>query len=104
MHTARHRKTTIALGLALCALAAPMANANVVPPDPHCSTCGYSVAAPPASSSARPAIVRVESRGGFDWADAGIGAAGALALAPTPGGITPLARPTPPRAPPTSAP
>jgi len=39
---------------------------------------------PPASEQASPGagatIVRVEDRGGFDWADAGIGAAGGVAL------------------------
>jgi hypothetical protein len=39
---------------------------------------------PPASEQASPragaTIVRVEDRGGFDWADAGIGAAGGVAL------------------------
>jgi hypothetical protein len=38
----------------------------------------------PASEQASPrggaTIVRVEDRGGFDWADAGIGAAGGVAL------------------------
>jgi hypothetical protein len=50
------------------------------------------VGAPPASAGPRPSaseqsspragatIVRVEDRGGFDWADAGIGAAGGVAL------------------------
>jgi hypothetical protein len=37
---------------------------------------------PLARSSATPSVVRIQvSSGGFDWADAGIGAAGGLALA-----------------------
>lgn len=33
-----------------------------------------------AKASARPTVVRVEDRSGFDWADAGVGAAGGFAL------------------------
>jgi hypothetical protein len=35
---------------------------------------------PPGKGLTRPTIVRVSDRSGFDWADAGVGAAGGAAL------------------------
>jgi hypothetical protein len=58
-------KTTAAIALALSATAAPAASAHPLQPDPI----------PPKPSHM---IVRVNA--GFDWADAGIGAAGGVAL------------------------
>jgi hypothetical protein len=45
-------------------------------------TPGATVAfgAPRAKALERPTVVRVDDRAGFDWADAGIGAAGGVAL------------------------
>jgi hypothetical protein len=65
-------KTTAAAALALSAIAAPAAAAKPLPPDP--------IYQPPKPG---PTIVRVNapSSSGFDWGDAGIGAAGGLALA-----------------------
>jgi hypothetical protein len=65
-------KTTAAAALALSAIAAPAAAAHPLPPDP--------VYHPPKPG---PTIVRVSTptSRGFDWGDAGIGAAGGLALA-----------------------
>jgi hypothetical protein len=47
---------------------------------------------PPAASAeppakARPTIVRVDDSGGFDWADAGVGAAAGVALSMLGGGL-----------------
>jgi hypothetical protein len=66
----RH-KTTAAIALALSAIAAPAASARPLPPDPV-----YDAETTP------PTIVRVNapSNIGFDWGDAGIGAAGGLAV------------------------
>lgn len=83
MLTNQHLKTTIVLVIAISAIAAPPANANPRRADPLYAGCAYSAAAPAASDSsvnAAPTIVRVESKIGFDWGDAGIGAAGVLAL------------------------
>jgi hypothetical protein len=65
-------KTTAATALALGALAAPAASAKPLAPDPVYD---------PGTSA--PTIVRVyaPSSPGFDWGDAGIGAAGGVALA-----------------------
>jgi hypothetical protein len=76
----QHLKTMIAIS----AIAAPPANANPRRADPLYAGCGYSIAGPSASDSsvnAAPTFVCVESKSGFDWGDAGIGAAGVLALA-----------------------
>ena len=59
-------KTSAAIAIALSAIAAPAASAVIPAPDPI----------PPKPG---PKIVYVNS--GFDWGDAGIGAAGGLALA-----------------------
>jgi hypothetical protein len=62
-------KTTAAAALALSAIAAPAATAHPLSADPVYKPS--------------PTIVRVSapSSAGFDWGDAGIGAAGGLALA-----------------------
>jgi hypothetical protein len=62
-------RRSLATALALIAIAAPPASAAPRPPTSE-----------QASSRAGATIVRVEDRGGFDWADAGIGAAGGVAL------------------------
>jgi hypothetical protein len=65
-----HRfKTTAAAALTLSALAVPAASAKLPAPDPIYKPS--------------PTIVRISapSSRGFDWGDAGIGAAGGLALA-----------------------
>jgi hypothetical protein len=59
----------LATVVALIAIGAPPASAGPRPP-----------ASEQASPRAGATIVRVEDRGGFDWADAGIGAAGGVAL------------------------
>jgi hypothetical protein len=63
MRTRRSFTTALALALSLGAIGAPV-------------TFGGSHA----GALDRPTIVRVDDRGGFDWADAGIGAAGGSAL------------------------
>jgi hypothetical protein len=63
MHPRRSFTTALAVTLALAAIGAPVAFG-----EPHSQAPG------------RPTIVRVDDRGGFDWADAGIGAAGGFAL------------------------
>ena len=62
-------RASAAIALALGATAAPAASAKVPPPDPIYKPS--------------PTIVRVTTpaSSGFDWGDAGIGAAGGLALA-----------------------
>jgi hypothetical protein len=60
------------------ALAAALAlSATGTPPASGAPRQGPGDQAPP---GARPTIVRVSDRGGFDWADAGIGAVGGFAL------------------------
>jgi hypothetical protein len=59
----------LATAVALMAIGAPMASAASRPR-----------ASKEASPKAGATIVRVEDHGGFDWADAGIGAAGGVAL------------------------
>lgn len=95
-----HRITTAALILALAAAGAPAATArptdDPATPVHRAPAAVYSrpdremvpVTAPNAESStisgvpAQQAVVRVEApQSGFDWGDAGIGAAGAVALA-----------------------
>jgi hypothetical protein len=62
-------RTTVAAALALGAIAVPAASAHPLPADPIYKP--------------NPTIVRITtpSNAGFNWADAGIGAAGGLALA-----------------------
>jgi hypothetical protein len=62
-------RRSLATAVALIAIGAPLASAG---PRPRASE--------QASPRAGATIVRVEDRGGFDWADAGIGAAGGVAL------------------------
>jgi hypothetical protein len=70
-------KTTLALALALGTIAPSAASARFAPPDPPGPGPN-----PPAAVSPAPAVqvVRVSAPGGFDWGDAGIGAAGGVAL------------------------
>jgi hypothetical protein len=62
--------TTLAVTLALGAIGAPVAAGD-----------------PQADARARPTIVHVNDRSGFDWADAGVGAAGGFALSVLGGGL-----------------
>lgn len=75
--TTTHRiATTAAVLLSLAAAGAPVAIAD----DPSWRPANP----PPATgqtTSAPPPLVRIQTPSGFDWADAGIGAAGGLALA-----------------------
>ena len=64
-------KKAAALALALAAIAPAVASARPVGPD----TNSFTATSPPATQ-----IVRVTTPSGFDWGDAGIGAAGGLAL------------------------
>ncbi|HEY1508555.1 MAG TPA: hypothetical protein VGF93_06115 [Solirubrobacteraceae bacterium] len=86
MTTIRRISIGLALTLALAAIAAPAfartfdlnANGSYVPAgaaSTQATKPSDSVGAPPVM------IVRVAAPGGFDWGDAGIGAAGGLALA-----------------------
>jgi hypothetical protein len=90
--TTTHRITTAAVILSLAAAGAPTATATVSATNPA-TTANQ----PPASVYSRPdksmirvttpgnapqAVVRIQTApNGFDWGDAGIGAAGGLALA-----------------------
>jgi hypothetical protein len=89
--TTTHRMTTAAVILSLAAAAAPTATATVSATNPA-TTANQ----PPSSVYSRPdkemipvatpgsapqAVVRIQTPpNGFDWGDAGIGAAGGLAL------------------------
>jgi opacity protein-like surface antigen len=64
-------KKTAALAVALAAIAPAAAAAKPVGPD----TSSYTATAPPPIQ-----VVHVSAPSGFDWGDAGIGAAGGLAL------------------------
>jgi hypothetical protein len=68
----QHLKTAAAITLAAGAIAAPAASAHSPPPDPTCPRC--------CSPAAEPTIVHLDSNSGFDWLDAGIGAAGGVAI------------------------
>jgi hypothetical protein len=105
MTTTNRMATGIAVALALGASAAPASArpaqfapfevpaASTRAASPEASTraavqAASTRAALQAVSPAAPAIVRVTpSNGGFDWTDAGIGAAGGLALAAIGGGL-----------------
>ena len=94
----RNRTTTAAIILSLAAAGAPAASAkpaDFVPPSHQTPASVYSrpdksmipISSPyPSGSNPTPAtvpqaVVRVQTpQGGFDWGDAGIGAAGGLAL------------------------
>ena len=69
-------RRSLATALALVAIGAPPASAD---PRLHASE--------QASQRAGATIVRVEDRGGFDWADAGIGAAGGVAVSVLSAGV-----------------
>jgi hypothetical protein len=71
-----HLKNAGAIALALCALAPAAASARPIPADPNqpTNTTSYTQPNPPS-------VMRVmTANNGFDWGDAGIGAAGGLAL------------------------
>lgn len=68
----RVRAARRALALACAALALTVSTATAYP---------QPTAGPPASSETPTTIVQVPAASGFDWGDAGIGAAGAVALA-----------------------
>jgi hypothetical protein len=74
-------KTTLALTLALGAIAPAAASARV---DLNSPPAGFAINSPPAGATQSPQpavqVVRVPAPGGFDWGDAGIGAAGGLGL------------------------
>ena len=66
--SSRRAKATVAAGLALCATAPAAASAKLPLPDP-----------PPSNDPV--VFVQTSPRSGFDWGDAGIGAAGGVGLA-----------------------
>jgi|tagenome__1003787_1003787.scaffolds.fasta_scaffold20802644_2 hypothetical protein len=66
--SSRRAKATVAAALALCATAPAAASAKLPPPDP-----------PPSNHPV--VVVQTSPRSGFDWGDAGIGAAGGVGLA-----------------------
>ncbi len=66
--SSRRVKATVAAALALCATAPAAASAKLPPPDP-----------PPSNDPV--VFVQASPRSGFDWGDAGIGAAGGVGLA-----------------------
>jgi hypothetical protein len=69
MTPSSHRaKATVAVALALCATAPAATSAKFPPPDPP-------------SSNDPVVVVQTSPRSGFDWGDAGIGAAGGVGLA-----------------------
>jgi hypothetical protein len=74
-------KTTLALTLALGAIAPTAASARV---DLNSPPAGFAINSPPAKTTQSPQpavqIVRLPAPGGFDWGDAGIGAAGGFGL------------------------
>jgi hypothetical protein len=75
----RPLKTTAALTVALALATAAPASAR--PIDPYSPASASSAPVGSAPASAAPTIVHVTAPGGgFDWGDAGIGAAGGLAL------------------------
>jgi hypothetical protein len=63
MRSRRSFATPLAVALAIGLIGAPVASGD-----------------PQADVRARPTIVHVNDRSGFDWADAGVGAAGGFAL------------------------
>jgi hypothetical protein len=65
-------RSTAAITLAIAGICAPAATARVAPPDPP--------QAPQTSHNPSPAVRDTSPNRGFDWGDAGIGAAGGLAL------------------------
>jgi hypothetical protein len=67
----QHTKKATALALTLAAIAPAAASARPVGPD----TSPFTATRAPATQ-----IVHVSAPSGFDWGDAGIGAAGGLAL------------------------
>ena len=102
MRSNHHIKTVLAVALALSAIAAPAATARVelnptdstsaqptytspvVQPNPDQQTASVTHA----SSTPGATIVRVTSPSGFDWGDAGVGAASGFALSMLTLGLT----------------
>ena len=72
MLTTHAIRTTAATALALSAIGAPAASARFLPPDPPQGA--------QTSTSVTPVVRVIAPTGGFDWGDAGIGAAGGFAL------------------------
>ena len=72
MLTTHQLKSAAALTLAVGAICAPAASARPVPPDPPQGT--------QTSTNVTPVVRVIAANGGFDWGDAGIGAAGGFAL------------------------
>jgi hypothetical protein len=66
--SSRRVKATVAAALTLCATAPAATSARLPPPDP-----------PPSNDPV--VFVQTSPRSGFDWGDAGIGAAGGVGLA-----------------------
>lgn len=71
-----HHRRLIATVATAAALAATAPAAPAMPPREN----GASVGATPASEPERVRVLRVQVDDGLDWSDAGIGAAGMLAL------------------------
>jgi len=82
--TTRHRITAVvlvSLGLATSAAPALALPTDITPNGSEVPAGSPSVTSQAAVPAAPPTIVRVSaSNGGFDWGDAGIGAAGGFAL------------------------
>jgi hypothetical protein len=78
----QHARRSIAAGLIAATAAVPVATA--------------AQRDQPAPDDRRPVVIEVRDRS-FDWGDAAIGAAGALGLVLTAGGVVALVRPTWPR-------
>ena len=66
--SSRRAKAGVAVAMALCASAPAATSAKLPPPDP-----------PPSNHPV--VFVQTSPRSGFDWGDAGIGAAGGVGLA-----------------------
>ncbi len=82
--TTRHRITTavlVSLGFAMSATPALALPTDLTPNGSEVPADSQSVRTQPIVPTSQPTIVRVSSPGaGFDWGDAGIGAAGGFAL------------------------
>lgn len=82
IHQNHRIRTAVAVALATAAVA-PAGASAMLPPDPQPQP-------PPPAPHPNRVVVRVSSNG-FDWGDAGIGAAGILALLSIAGGLTLMA-------------
>ena len=72
MLTTHPIRSTVAITLALAGICAPSATARFMPPDPPQGAQTL--------TNVTPVVRVVAPNGGFDWGDAGIGAAGGFAL------------------------